>query len=52
MSLSRFFPGQRAITSLAAAIFLTLGLAACENTIEGAGDDVEQMGDDIEEATD
>lgn len=52
MTISRLFPGLRALTGLAAAIFLTLGLAACENTLEGAGDDIEEMGHEVEEATD
>ena len=47
---------MRKFTHLARAftIFgLTLSaLAACENTIEGAGDDIQRMGDKIEDATD
>ncbi len=37
--------------------FVVCGLAfyaltACENTLEGAGDDIQRMGDRIEDATD
>lgn len=41
-------------THLAWALLLALplALAACSNTLEGAGDDIENMGDEIEEATD
>ncbi len=31
---------------------LGLFTVSCEKTIEGAGDDIEEMGDDIEDATD
>lgn len=30
---------------------LAFGLAACDDTVEGAGDDAEQIGDNIEEET-
>lgn len=52
MTISGNSSTLRPVLGLFAAIFLVLGLAACSNTIEGAGDDMEQMGDDIEEATD
>jgi len=38
------------LNAVLAALF-ALGLAACENTIEGAGEDIEEMGDEVEEAT-
>jgi|GEM_PF-5475662 len=43
---------RRRILVLASVIVLGAGLAACESTVEGAGDDIEEIGDEIEEATD
>lgn len=31
---------------------LPLALGACSETMEGAGDDIEDMGDDVEQTTD
>ncbi|MEQ8602220.1 MAG: entericidin [Marivibrio sp.] len=39
------------LLNLVLAALFALGLAACENTIEGAGEDIEEMGDEVEEAT-
>ncbi len=49
-----FFEAVPTLLRPAAALLLVAGFAlgACENTIEGAGDDIEQMGDEVEEATD
>lgn len=33
-------------------LVLPLALSACSETMEGAGDDIEDMGDDVEKATD
>ncbi len=38
------------LNAVLAALF-ALGLSACTNTIDGAGEDIEEMGDDVEEAT-
>jgi predicted small secreted protein len=39
------------LLNAALAALFALGLAACENTIDGAGEDIEEMGDEVEEAT-
>lgn len=38
------------LNAVLAALF-ALGLAACENTIDGAGEDIEELGDEVEDAT-
>lgn len=43
---------KTAFLRLTAALMLAVGVAACENTIEGAGDDIEEIGDEVEAATD
>lgn len=40
----------RRLTWLFAAAIVVVGLSACENTIEGVGEDVEETGDAVEDA--
>lgn len=42
---------QRFAPWLLAAVLAVAGLTACENTIRGVGEDVEETGDAVEDAT-
>ncbi len=44
-------PDKKTASALVLAVVAAMALAACENTIRGAGEDIEAAGDEIEAAT-